>query len=57
MWLPYIEYKNPIVFGKDQRSFEVNRGQNVKILKTVYLKDRKVNKVYMSMVWNTYDVQ
>ena len=33
MWLTYVECKNPNVFGKDERSFEVNRGQNVKNLK------------------------
>ena len=30
MQVYHIEYKNPIVFGGGQRSFEVNRGQIVK---------------------------
>ena len=57
MWLSYIEYKNPIVFCKDQRLFDVNRGQNVKILKTLYFKDRNMNKGYMAMAVNSCNVE
>ena len=54
MWLPYIEYKNPIVFGGDHLS---STGVKTWILKTLYLKDHKINKVYMSMVENSYNAQ
>ena len=57
MYVNLSEHKNPIVFCERQMSFKVNRGQNVEILKTVYLKNRTINQVYMSMVGNTYDVQ
>ncbi|KAJ8019203.1 hypothetical protein HOLleu_42361 [Holothuria leucospilota] len=35
--MPYIERKNPIVFGRGQRSPGVTRGQTLKTLLTQYL--------------------
>ena len=36
--MSYIKYKNPIVFGRGPRSFEVTRGESPKNVRTRYLK-------------------